>query len=107
MISYNEEMMKDIFSKLMFNILKNYISIFTWNSENWKSRKAYYYFTQENWICYSQKKQELNRGLVFKKAERLVKFNQKSWLKPYIDNKYQAKEKSNKWLWERLFEADE
>ena len=54
-----------------------------------------------------KKKQALNRGLVFKKAERLVKFNQKSCLKPYIDNKYQAKKKINKWLWERLFEVDE
>ena len=52
-------------------------------------------------------KQALNRGLVFKKVELLIKFNQKSWLEPDIDNKYQAKKKSKKWLWERLFQTDE
>ena len=27
----------------------------------------------------------LNRGLVSKKVHRIIKFNQKAWLKPYID----------------------
>ena len=30
-------------------------------------------------------KQALNHGLVFKKVRRVIKFNQKDWLKPYID----------------------
>ena len=30
-------------------------------------------------------KQALNHGLVFKKVHRLTQFNQKGWLKPYID----------------------
>ena len=30
-------------------------------------------------------KQALNHGLVFKKLHRIIKFNQKAWLKPYID----------------------
>ena len=30
-------------------------------------------------------KQALNHGLKFKKVHRTIKFNQKSWLKPYID----------------------
>ena len=30
-------------------------------------------------------KQTLNHGLVFKKVYRVNKFNQNSWLKPYID----------------------
>ena len=30
-------------------------------------------------------KQALNHGLVFKKVHRVIKFNQNSWLKPYID----------------------
>ena len=30
-------------------------------------------------------KKALNHGLVFKKVHRVIKFNQKDWLKPYID----------------------
>ena len=30
-------------------------------------------------------KQALNHGLVFKKVHRAIQFNQKDWLKPYID----------------------
>ena len=30
-------------------------------------------------------KQALNHGLIFKKVHRIIQFNQKDWLKPYID----------------------
>ena len=30
-------------------------------------------------------KQALNHGLVLKKVHRVIQFNQKKWLKPYID----------------------
>ena len=30
-------------------------------------------------------KQALNHGLTLKKIHRIIKFNQKEWLKPYID----------------------
>ena len=30
-------------------------------------------------------KQALNHGLILKKVHRLIQFNQKAWLKPYID----------------------
>ena len=30
-------------------------------------------------------KEALNHGLVFKKGHRVIKFNQKNWLKTYID----------------------
>ena len=30
-------------------------------------------------------KQALNHGLLFKKVHRVIQFNQKDWLKPYID----------------------
>ena len=34
---------------------------------------------------YYTHKQTLNYGLVSKKVRRIIKLNQKSWLKPYID----------------------
>ena len=30
-------------------------------------------------------KQALNHGLILKKVHRVIKFNQKGWLRPYID----------------------
>ena len=30
-------------------------------------------------------KQALNHGLILKKVHRVIKFNQKVWLRPYID----------------------
>ena len=30
-------------------------------------------------------KQALNRGLILKKVDRVIQFNQEAWLKPYID----------------------
>ena len=30
-------------------------------------------------------KQALNHGLVMQKVHRVIQFNQKNWLKPYID----------------------
>ena len=30
-------------------------------------------------------KQALNHGLILKKVHRLIQFNQKAWLKPYIN----------------------
>ena len=37
--------------------------------------------------CYTHKNVEkaLNHGLVSKKVHKIIKFNQKAWLKPYID----------------------
>ena len=42
-------------------------------------------------------KQALNRGLILKKVHRVIKFNQKAWLKPYIDmdTKLRQKAKNN------------
>ena len=42
-------------------------------------------------------KQELNYKLILKKVHRVIKFNEKSWLKPYIDmnTKLRQKAKNN------------
>ena len=41
-------------------------------------------------------KQALNSGLVFKKVHRVIQFNQKDWLKPYINmNTKRRKEAKN------------
>ena len=84
---------KDIFLKQMLNIKKNYL-IFT---------KTYHFYQKEKKIEKVKKlvfsiedkekyvvhiralKQAPNHGLIFKNVHRLIQFNQKAWLKPYID----------------------
>ena len=39
-------------------------------------------------------KQTLNHGLVLKIVQREIKFNQKAWLKPYIDMNTKLRKKS-------------
>ena len=39
-------------------------------------------------------KQALNHGLVLKKVHRFTNFNQKAWLKPYIDMKTNIRKKA-------------
>ena len=43
------------------------------------------YDKTENVIQIRNLKQALSHGLVLKKVQRVIKFNQKAWLKPYID----------------------
>ena len=47
----------------------------------------------------------LNHGLVLRKIHRVIKFNQKAWLKPYIDMTIELRKKEKKWLWERIFKV--
>ena len=47
-------------------------------------------------------KQALNHGLVLKKAQWVIKFNQNTWLKPYINTNTDLK-KFKKWFWKRSF----
>ena len=39
-------------------------------------------------------KQALNHGLVFKKVHRVIQFNQKDWLKSYIDMNTELRKKA-------------
>ena len=45
-------------------------------------------------------KQALNHGLKLKKVHRAIQFNQKAWLKPYIDTntKLRREVKNEKWI---------
>ena len=45
------------------------------------------YHKKEYLICIKKIKQALNHGLVLKKMHKGINFNQKAWLKPYIDMK--------------------
>ena len=47
-------------------------------------------------------KYALGHGLLLKKVHTIIKFNQKGWLKPYIDMST-AKKGSKKWIWKKIF----
>ena len=48
-------------------------------------------------------KQVLNHGLILKNVHTVIKFNQKVWLKPYIN--ISTEQKAKKQFWERFFQA--
>ena len=101
--------MRDIFSKLMFNILKNdmnFIMIYHFHQKNMKIKKIEKLVTnlhdKTEYVIYIRNlKQALDHELILKKVHRVVKFNQSAWLKPYIDMNTNLRKK------ERLFQADE
>ena len=86
---------KGIFLKLMFSILNNLHNLYKdlpFFPERMKIEKveklvAILYDQTEFIIHIRNLKQALNHGLVLKKVHRVITFNQKSGLKPYIDMK--------------------
>ena len=54
---------------------------------NWRDKNEYV-------IHIRNLKQELNHGLILKKVHRVIKFNQKVWLKPYIDLNTKLRQKA-------------
>ena len=48
-------------------------------------------------------KQALNYGLIWKKVHRVIRFNQKDWLKPYIDMNTELRQKANNNLEKHFF----
>ena len=52
-------------------------------------------------------KQSLIHWIVFRKVQRVIKFNQKSRLKPYIDMNTELRKKNKKWFWKTTFQVDE
>ena len=47
-------------------------------------------------------KQALNHGQILKKVHRVIQFNQKAWLKPFIDMNTKLKKRSKSWFWKRF-----
>ena len=84
--------MKAIFSKLRFSILKNHTNfkmIYHFYQKEWKLKKVEKLVTNlhdrtEYFIHIRNLKHALNHGLIFKNIQRVSKFNQNAWLKPYI-----------------------
>ena len=74
--------MKDIFPKLILNILKKLVT-------NLHDKTEYV-------IHIRNLKQALNHGLLLKKVRRVIKFNQKTWLKPYIGMNTKLRQKTKK-----------
>ena len=62
-------------------------TIFTLKNKGGKNRKAWAKLHDkiEYVVHIRNLKQALNHGLVFKKVNRVIKFSQNAWLKPYID----------------------
>ena len=48
-------------------------------------------------------KQALNHGLVFIKVHRVIKFNENTWLKSYVDMNTDLRKKSKKWFSKKIF----
>ena len=83
--------MKDILSKLMFNVLKlhelhNDLPFLSerMKTVNVEKLTANLHGKTEYVIHIRNLKQALNHGLVLKKVHRMIKFNQNAWLKPNI-----------------------
>ena len=78
-----------------------WFTIFTWEDENWKSKKLVANRNDETeWAIHIRNlKQASNQGLVLKKVHRviMINFNQNTWLKPYIEMNSDLK-KSKKWF---------
>ena len=65
-----KKVMKDIFSKLTFSIMKNYVKLI-----------CDLPFLPEYIIQIRNLKQVLNHRLILKKVHKVIKFNQNAWLK--------------------------
>ena len=57
------------------------------SKKNWKSRKTQLQHRRQRKICYSYKNHKISLKLWIntKRVHRVIQFNQKAWLKPYID----------------------
>ena len=52
------------------------------------------FYDKKHIICERNLKQALNHGLVLKKVNQVIKFNQKAWLKPYVNMNIELRKKA-------------
>ena len=89
--------MRDTLLRLMFNILKNFmnfIMIYQMKIEIVENLVANLHDKTEYVIHIINLKQALNHGLVLKKVDRVITFNQKALLKPYINMSTELRKKA-------------
>ena len=108
-------MIRNIFLKLTFNILKKVHDIHAdllflpkiIKAEKFQKLVASLLDKTEYIVHIWNLKLALNQ-VVLKKIHSVIKFNQEAWLKPYIDsNTKLRKNAKKKWFWKRFFQVDE
>ena len=105
--SYIEK--SNVFLKLMFKILKNHMKfIMNFLPEKMKIEKvkklvANLHDKNEYVIHIRNLKQTLNHGLVLKKVHRVIKFDQNTRLKPYIDMNTDLRKKAKNYFEKEFF----
>ena len=55
--------------------------------ENIEKLKAKFHAKEEYFMHVKKLNQALNHGEILKKVDKVIKFNQETWLKTYIDRK--------------------
>ena len=88
-----KKVIRDVFLKQMLSIHKIclvFIAIYHFYLKERKSKNVTSLFvtflTKKNYVVHIKPlKQALNHGLILKNLHRVIQFNQKAWLKPYID----------------------
>ena len=93
---FNEDFIKNIMKKVMNDIFSNDLILLTerMKLERVKKLVTNLHDKTEYVIHITNLKQALNHGLSLKKVHRVIKFNQKAWLKPYIDMNTKLRQKS-------------
>ena len=96
-----KKMMKDVFLKLMFSLLKKiheFHNDLPFLPEKFRIKKfeklvANLHDKTEYVIHINNLKPALKRGLVLKKVRSVIIFNQNAWLKPYVNINTDLREK--------------
>ena len=87
---------KGIFSKLMLHELHNDLPLLPERMDITKVEKPVANLQEKNeyLIHIRNLKQALNHGLVLRKVQRVVRFNQKAWIKSYIQMNTELRKKA-------------